>query len=98
MEPGALDVGRTSWPKCRLRRRDSDAKLTMLRQAYASSGWRAAELLDSVAKSDDVYFDAVSQVRMRNWSVGPVGLVGDEEHAADMAGADIGDPLLQYPD
>jgi 2-polyprenyl-6-methoxyphenol hydroxylase-like FAD-dependent oxidoreductase len=70
----------------RLPYRDSDAKLELLRQAYARSGWRAAELLDSFASSGDLYFDAVSQVRMASWSVGAVGLVGDAASSLSLFG------------
>jgi 2-polyprenyl-6-methoxyphenol hydroxylase-like FAD-dependent oxidoreductase len=66
--------------------RDAEAKLKLLRDRYAGSGWRAAELLNSVATAEDLYFDAVSQVRMRNWSIGAIGLVGDAASSLSLFG------------
>jgi 2-polyprenyl-6-methoxyphenol hydroxylase-like FAD-dependent oxidoreductase len=66
--------------------RDAAAKLELLRQAYSGSGWRAPELLDAAANADDLYFDAVSQVRMRSWSAGAVALVGDAASSLSLFG------------
>lgn len=54
--------------------------------AYAGGGWRLPELLDRVHTADDLYFDAVSQVRMDGWSRGRIGLLGDAATCASLLG------------
>lgn len=48
-----------------------------LRARYGDLGWIVPELLDSMDRSETVYFDQVSQVRMDRWSSGRVVLAGD---------------------
>ncbi|WP_243062542.1 FAD-dependent monooxygenase [Humibacter sp. RRB41] len=50
----------------------------MLSAAFEEvSSWHTGELLASALASDDLYVDALAQVRMRSWSNGRVALVGD---------------------
>ncbi|MHA0287684.1 FAD-dependent monooxygenase [Mycobacterium sp. C3-094] len=62
-------------------RRDGAAVIAALREAFADDRWRTAEVIDTLAHADDVYFDTVSQVRMPRWSSGRVALVGDAAYA-----------------
>lgn len=48
-----------------------------LRRAFGGMGWEVPELLDRLDRSDDVYFDRVSQIHLARWSSGRVGLLGD---------------------
>jgi len=48
---------------------------------FADGGWEVPRLLDALARSDDLYFDTVSQIRMPIWSKGRVVLVGDAAFA-----------------
>ncbi|MCB0406435.1 MAG: hypothetical protein KDD51_16755, partial [Bdellovibrionales bacterium] len=41
------------------------------------SGWESRSILDAVSKTDTLYFDRISQIRMPRWSTGRVALVGD---------------------
>lgn len=43
----------------------------------AGAGWEAPRLSKAIADSDDVYFDAVSQVRAPRWSKGRLAMIGD---------------------
>jgi 2-polyprenyl-6-methoxyphenol hydroxylase-like FAD-dependent oxidoreductase len=54
--------------------------------AYAGGGWRVPELLDRVAAADDLYFDAVSAVRLDSWRRGRVGLLGDAASCVSLFG------------
>lgn len=54
--------------------------------AYAGAGWRTPELLDQVRIADDLYFDAVSAVRLPGWSRGRVTLVGDAASCVSLLG------------
>ena len=49
----------------------------MLRARFGDDGWECPYILDALERSDDLYFDRVSQIRMDNWSKGRVALVGD---------------------
>ncbi|EXG81927.1 FAD-dependent monooxygenase [Cryptosporangium arvum] len=56
-----------------------------LRAAYADQGWEVPRLLDGVDRADDVYSDALCQVKMDGWHRGPVVLVGDAAWCASPA-------------
>lgn len=49
----------------------------LIARVYADAGWEAPRVLAGLADSEDVYFDAVSQVMAPRWSDGRAALVGD---------------------
>jgi 2-polyprenyl-6-methoxyphenol hydroxylase-like FAD-dependent oxidoreductase len=49
----------------------------MLRDIYRNGGWECSNMLDELARTDELYFDRVSQIRMPEWSRGRIALVGD---------------------
>jgi 2-polyprenyl-6-methoxyphenol hydroxylase-like FAD-dependent oxidoreductase len=49
----------------------------LLAEAFAGEGWEVPRLLEKLHTAPDVYFDAVSQIRMERWSHGRVVLLGD---------------------
>ena len=48
---------------------------------FAGMGWETPRLLDALRAADDLYFDAMTQVRMPAWSRDRVALVGDAAYA-----------------
>lgn len=48
-----------------------------LQRAFGEAGWECPAILDAMNASDDLYFDAVSQVHMDQWYSGRVALLGD---------------------
>ncbi|MGE0627834.1 MAG: FAD-binding domain [Hyphomicrobiaceae bacterium] len=56
---------------------DVAAQKAFLREQFATAGWEAWHILDELARTDDLYFDRVSQIRMDRWSDRRVALVGD---------------------
>jgi 2-polyprenyl-6-methoxyphenol hydroxylase-like FAD-dependent oxidoreductase len=54
-----------------------EGRKAALRRAFGDMGWEVPALLDAMDQVDDVYFDRVSQIHLRDWSSGRVGLVGD---------------------
>jgi 2-polyprenyl-6-methoxyphenol hydroxylase-like FAD-dependent oxidoreductase len=54
--------------------------------AYAGSGWIVPELIERVRDAADLYFDAVSQVRLDTWSRGRIGLLGDAASSSSLFG------------
>jgi 2-polyprenyl-6-methoxyphenol hydroxylase-like FAD-dependent oxidoreductase len=49
----------------------------MLRERFREGRWECARILDELDRTDGLYFDLVSQVRMKSWSRGRVALAGD---------------------
>jgi 2-polyprenyl-6-methoxyphenol hydroxylase-like FAD-dependent oxidoreductase len=66
--------------------RDGEATSDLLRRTYHGAGWRAPELLSTYLASTDRYFDAVTRVRVPNWSRGPVTLLGDAASSVSIFG------------
>lgn len=56
---------------------DMAGQKAILREVFQDTGWECPQILRELDKSDDLYFDRVSQIRMERWSKGRVGLVGD---------------------
>ena len=50
---------------------------SILREAFAGSGWEWPQIERELARTNDLYFDTVSQVRMDRWTRGRTALVGD---------------------
>ena len=67
---------------------DSAAQKALLHSRFADDGWEAAEVLNRLDTTNDIYFDAVSQIRMPHWTKGRVTLVGDAAYSPSLlAGA-----------
>src|SRR5713101_6763076 len=49
----------------------------LLAEAFAGEGWEVPRLLEQMHTAPDLYFDAVSQIRMERWSHGRAVLLGD---------------------
>lgn len=63
-------------------RNDSSEIFHTVRGAFAGDPWgRTTEIIDTLPRAEDLYFDTVSQVRMDRWSSGRVALVGDAAYA-----------------
>ncbi|MYS81790.1 FAD-dependent monooxygenase [Embleya scabrispora] len=54
-----------------------DAQRDLVAKVFADVGWEVPGMVAAMRKSDDLFFDAVSQIRMPRWSDGRVALVGD---------------------
>ncbi|WP_223691012.1 FAD-dependent oxidoreductase [Leifsonia poae] len=88
--------------------RDLAQHKRLIEEAYAGNGWRVPELLERVRAADDLYFDAVSQVRIPRWSSGRVALLGDAASSVSLFGegsslaivgaARLADALAAHPD
>jgi 2-polyprenyl-6-methoxyphenol hydroxylase-like FAD-dependent oxidoreductase len=66
--------------------RDTAQHKRLLTAAFEDGAWRVPELLRGVRAADDLYFDSVSQVRVRPWSRGRVALVGDAASCVSLFG------------
>ncbi|OEV09683.1 FAD-dependent monooxygenase [Streptomyces nanshensis] len=61
--------------------RDPEAQRDLVAAVFADAGWEVPGMLAALHEADDLYFDAVSQIRMPRWSDGRVALVGDAAYA-----------------
>ncbi|MFG2819368.1 FAD-dependent monooxygenase [Kitasatospora sp. NPDC048365] len=66
--------------------RDTGLHRRLLTEAYRGGGWRIPELLDRVRGAEDLWFDAVSRVRIDRWSNGRIGLLGDAASSVSLFG------------
>ncbi|MET8756907.1 FAD-dependent monooxygenase [Lentzea sp. NPDC004782] len=63
-------------------RHDLEAHKKILKERGAHLGWEAPVLLGKLDSVEDLYFDAMTQIRMDTWSRGRIVLVGDAAHCA----------------
>jgi len=49
----------------------------LLREVYDDGKWECPRILDELDRNSELYFDRVSQIRMKGWSCGRIALVGD---------------------
>ena len=66
--------------------RDIGQHKRLLAAAFADGLWRVPELMKRVHAADDLYFDSVSQVRVRRWWHGRVALLGDAASCVSLFG------------
>lgn len=73
-EPSQLGVDRHSvvWQK------------NILRSRFGKDAWETDTILSRLDAADEIFFDAVSQIRMPNWSRGRVALVGDAAYCPSL--------------
>src|SRR6266699_822884 len=56
---------------------DVERHKQLLASAFAGEGWEVPRLLEQMQTAPDLYFDAVSQIRMERWFNGRAVLLGD---------------------
>lgn len=66
--------------------RDVERQKQILIEAYGAAAWRVPELLERLRDVEDLYFDAVCEVRVKQWSRGRVALVGDAASCISLFG------------
>jgi 2-polyprenyl-6-methoxyphenol hydroxylase-like FAD-dependent oxidoreductase len=67
---------------------DIQARKALLAARFGADGWETPQILARLAQADELYFDAVSQIRMPHWSRGRVALIGDAAYGPSLlAGA-----------
>lgn len=69
-----------------LDRTDLDRIRKLIMDSYAGQRWRVPELLRRMARTDDLYFDAVTRVSVPAWSDGRIALVGDAASCISLLG------------
>jgi 2-polyprenyl-6-methoxyphenol hydroxylase-like FAD-dependent oxidoreductase len=75
--------------------RDAEQQRNIIIEKFTGNGWRTAELLEEVKKSDNFYFDKLCQIKMPSWTKGRVVLVGDSAYCASPAAGMGGSLAMQ---
>ena len=60
---------------------DLPRQKAMLRVRFGDEVWECPKILDALYRTNDLYFDRVSQIRMPKWSQGRIAPVGDAAYA-----------------
>jgi 2-polyprenyl-6-methoxyphenol hydroxylase-like FAD-dependent oxidoreductase len=63
---------------------DMTSQKNALLAQFNDAGWESSRILRALDKSDDLYFDRVSQIHMDSWSKGRVALVGDAAYCPSL--------------
>jgi len=71
-------------------RRDIEQHKRILTDKFRGGGWELPTLLAGLARTDTLFFDSLSQVRLDKWSKGRVVLVGDAAWSAGPGGGGTG--------
>ncbi len=58
-------------------RSDIARQNAILRDAFKGGGWECPAILSELGKTNELYFDRVSQIQMERWSKGRIALIGD---------------------
>ena len=67
-------------------RHDPQARNRLVRDAYTGRGWISDRAVAEWVAADDVYFDAVTRIRMPTWTMGRVSLLGDAADCVSLLG------------
>ncbi|MCW8496923.1 tetracycline destructase [Fluoribacter dumoffii] len=62
--------------------RDEQEQKEFLRTTFRDLGWESNKILELMEQSNDFYFDAIMQVKMKSWTKGRVALLGDSGYCA----------------
>jgi 2-polyprenyl-6-methoxyphenol hydroxylase-like FAD-dependent oxidoreductase len=63
---------------------DLSGQKAMLRARFGDKAWECQQILGALDRTNDLYFDRVSQIRMPKWSQGRIALVGDAAHCVSL--------------
>ena len=67
-------------------RLDLAAQKAILRERFDDGNWECGRILDELDRTQELYFDRVSQIVMDTWSSGRVALVGDAAFCISLLG------------
>ena len=63
---------------------DLPEQKSMLRARFGDGAWECPQILDALDRTDDLYFDRVSQISVPKWSQGRIALVGDAAYCVSL--------------
>jgi len=63
---------------------DTAPQKALLNALFRDAGWECPQILAALDRTDDLYFDRVSQIHMDAWSKGRVAFIGDAAFCASL--------------
>lgn len=75
-------------------RYDLEERKEIIASHYTGMGWRTADIVAAIRRSDDVYLDSVAKVNMDRYTKGRIALVGDAGYGNTLAGFGSGLALV----
>lgn len=63
---------------------DLSGQKAILRARFSDNAWECPRILNALDRTDELYFDRVSQIRMPKWSQGRIALVGDAAYCVSL--------------
>lgn len=63
---------------------DIEGQRQVLGEVFGGIGWELREIIEAMRSADDLYFDAVAQIRLPHWSHGRVVLLGDAAYCPSL--------------
>ncbi|MGI5257890.1 FAD-dependent monooxygenase [Streptomyces angustmyceticus] len=75
-------------------RRDPLARKRAIARAFDGAGWRTPELLATLGRAGELYFDSISRADVPRWSTGRIALLGDAAHGATVGGMGTGSAVI----
>lgn len=77
-------------PKLDYDRNDTAQQKQIITDRYAGMGWEVPRLLEELRRSDDLYFDSLSQITLDHFTQGRIALLGDAAWGAGPGGSGTG--------
>jgi 2-polyprenyl-6-methoxyphenol hydroxylase-like FAD-dependent oxidoreductase len=74
--------------------RDTEAQKACIATAFEGLGWHVPRLLGSLPGAGELYYDAISKVRVPRWTSGRVALLGDAAWGVTLGGMGVGTGLV----
>jgi 2-polyprenyl-6-methoxyphenol hydroxylase-like FAD-dependent oxidoreductase len=65
---------------------DLATQKALLKDGFANAGWECGSILAALDDCEELYFDRVSQIRMRGWTRDRIALVGDAASCISLIG------------
>ena len=65
---------------------DRPAQKAILREQFGDGKWECSDILGELDRTEDLYFDRISQIKMDSWSRGRIALVGDAAFCVSLMG------------
>jgi 2-polyprenyl-6-methoxyphenol hydroxylase-like FAD-dependent oxidoreductase len=81
-------------PKLEYDRRDVEQHKEIIRGQFAGLGWHVPELLEGLPAATELYFDAISRVRVNRWSTQRIVLLGDAGYGATFGALGTGTAVV----
>ncbi|WP_035855443.1 FAD-dependent monooxygenase [Cryptosporangium arvum] len=73
---------------------DAAPQKELITSTFRGLGWRVPELLAGLADAPEIYFDAISRVRVPRWTSERVALLGDAAWGVTLGGMGVGTGIV----